>query len=196
MQVAPPPTAADLGANLMTQGNERFLRENRDVGQMVGGDVSGVGNLREGTGQTGQAGRAGQNTRRTSSMFNQFGGFNQYGGYNQLGGLYGAGMYNSLNRQRQSLRMPVQLGFSTPAVHTPAVVADRVQTRLDRIPRIREMGSVTVEMEGQTAVLRGQVATAADRELVAKMLLLEPGISDVRNELTSAPPADNPPALP
>jgi hypothetical protein len=56
------------------------------------------------------------------------------------------------------------------------------------------MGSVNIEMEGQTAVLRGQVATAQDREqdraLVARMLLLEPGISDVRNELTFAPSND------
>ena len=89
---------------------------------------------------------------------------------------------------RQQLRVPLRLGpngvsFSSMA---PAVATGpnlRVQNHLARIPHLKSPGSVKVEMEGQVAILRGEVGSQHERDLVARLVLLEPGIADVRNEL-------------
>lgn len=184
----------------MIPSDARFLRDNREAGQIVGGTAVGVGALRDQTGQVGQAGQMMQGFQRTQTGFNMGGfnarGFNQFGNMGQMGQLgrmFGGAMNTRGARTRENLRTSVELGFQAPAAPTPTVVSSRVQNRIARIPRIQEMGSVNVQMEGQTAVLQGQVASAQDRDLVARMLLLEPGISDVRNELTLA--ASNDPAV-
>ncbi|TVS09222.1 MAG: BON domain-containing protein [Planctomycetaceae bacterium] len=172
----------------MIPSDARFLRDNRDPGQIVGGTAVGVGALRD---QTGQAGQMMQGFQRTQPGFNVGGfnarGFNQFGNMGQMGQFgraFGGAMNTRGARTRETLRTSVELGFQAPVAPTPTAVSSRVQNRIARIPRIQEMGSVNVQMEGQTAVLQGQVASAQDRDLVARMLLLEPGISDVRNELT------------
>lgn len=158
------------------QGSERFLRENRDAGQMVGGDVQGIGNLR------GQTDGGSQNT---SGMF---GGQNSYGSRSMLSNMMNSGMFGSSRQQRQQLRVPLRIGpNSFPfASTTPPVTTGpnlRVQNRLARLPQLKDRGSVEVEMEGQVAVLRGAVTSQHERDLVARLVLLEPGIEDVRNEL-------------
>lgn len=169
-------------------GTERFVRDNRDPGQLVGGTAQGVGNLR---GQTDVGGQG------TSGMFgNQGGGFNTS---NQFGGAFNNAMFNAMSRQRQQLRVPLRLGpngvsFSST---TPAVASGpnlRVQKHLARIPQLKNPGSLAVEMEGRVAVLRGEVSSQHERDLVARLVLLEPGIADVRNELQVAamPPAPTP----
>lgn len=183
-------TAEQLGATGMIDSNARYLRENRQAGQLVGGEMAGVGALRDQTGQTGQTGQMTQGFGRGTTGFNT-GGLNQFSNLSRMSNMFG-GRTGQRGPTRMNMRTSVQLGFPAPTVQaSPAVVSNRVQTQIARIPRIQEMGSVTVEMQGRTAVLRGQVATEQDRALVAKMLLLEPGISDVQNELTFAPPADS-----
>jgi osmotically-inducible protein OsmY len=156
-----------------TTGEERFLRENRDVSELVGGGTAGV--VRGAANATGQAGRAlgAQSRGGRSNQFNQF--------RNMFGSQFG----NQFNF-RQQLRVPVRLGFTPAARPAPTVISGRVQSRLERIPRVRNMGSVSVQMDGSTAVLSGAVSTADDRNLLARVLLLEPGVSDVRNELQVA----------
>jgi hypothetical protein len=179
-------------------GDERFLRENREAGQMVGGTSVGVGNL---AGQAAPNGlNMGRNAAAQGGAFGtrgNFGGQNTFGGQNAFGaqGRFGgvnqfgnAGRNNMMGRQRQTLRVPVGIGFQPPAAAAPQVVSQQVQSRLDRTASVRRMGDVRVEMEGRVAVVRGQVATPHERELVARMLLLEPGIGDVRNELVVAAP--------
>ncbi len=159
------------------QGSERFLRENREVGQMVGGDAQGVGNLR---GQTDAGGQS------TSSMF---GGQSGYNSRSQLSNFMNSGMFGSSSRQqRQQLRVPLRIGpNSFPFSSAPPSVTSgpnlQVQNRLARMPQLKDRGSVQVEMQGQVAVLRGEVASQHERDLVARLVLLEPGIADVRNEL-------------
>lgn len=54
---------------------------------------------------------------------------------------------------------------------------------LQRIPPIRQGGPIQVIMDNDTAILRGRVATVADRELAENLARLEPGVWQVRNEL-------------
>jgi hypothetical protein len=191
-----PQVGIEAGEVGMIPDDARYLRENRAAGQIVGGAVSGVGALRGQGTQTGQGMQGMQGFPGTTRGFGTMGGFNQFGGFGgmgtlgQMGRMFGGAMNSRNTRTRQNLRASVELGFNAPPAQPPVVVGARVQQRIASIPRIQEMGSVNIEMEGQTAVLRGQVATAQDRELVARMLLLEPGISDVRNELTFAPSND------
>ena len=174
--------------NLGGQVNTEFLRENRTPGQQLAGlSTEGVGNTR---------GMMGQNTQGTSGMFGNQGGMNSMmGGFNSMnpmGSLYTAGLVNSLSRQRQQLRVPLRLGpdsfpFSSAAAPPIATGPNlRVQTRLARIPQLKERGSVKVEMEGQVAILRGEVQSQHERDLVGRVVLLEPGVADVRNELQVA----------
>lgn len=170
------------------QGDERFLRQNRDPGQMVGGTSQGIGNLRGQTDAGGQDAGGGLGSR---------GGFNPM---NPLGNSFmNSSMFNAMSRQRQQLRVPLRLGpngvsFSSTA---PAVATGpnlRVQGHLARSPHLKNSGSVQVEMEGQVAVLRGAVVSQHERDLVARLVLLEPGIADVRNELQVASAGPVPPA--
>jgi osmotically-inducible protein OsmY len=143
----------------------------------------------DGTGRT-QAGALGTG----AGQFGMMGGFNSP--MNTLNNLYAASMLNNLSRQRRPLRMPVTVGIEpTPALIAaaqPANVAQRVQTKLERIPQVRGSGSVSVTMDGKRAVVKGQVKSERDRELIGRMLLLEPGVGDVQNELVVAAPAPAP----
>ncbi len=195
-QASPQQTGGQQEGLGMIPDDARFLRDNRDPGQIVGGAGVGVGALRDQTGQPGQTNQM-QGFQRTQPGFNmgrfdargvnQFGNFGQMG---QLGRMFGGNMNVRGARTRENLRTSVELGFQPPVAPAPAAVSSRVQNRIARIPRIQEMGTVNLQMEGQTAVLQGQVASAQDRDLVARMLLLEPGISDVRNELTLVDSSD------
>ena len=69
------------------------------------------------------------------------------------------------------------------AARTPAAYESRVQQRMANNPQVRSMGSVSVTLERKTAVLQGSVRSEHDRQVLGKMLLLEPGIAGVRNEL-------------
>ena len=55
--------------------------------------------------------------------------------------------------------------------------------------RIRRYGPLQVTMEGRTATIRGAVASAYEREIVGNLVMFEPGVSQVQNQLTVGPPA-------
>ena len=56
-----------------------------------------------------------------------------------------------------------------------------------------ETGQIEVSVEGARAVLRGEVPSHHQRRLARLLLLLEPGISEVQNDLTVA---GRPPTVP
>jgi hypothetical protein len=49
-----------------------------------------------------------------------------------------------------------------------------------------------VSVEGATATLRGEVASERDRTLAERLVLFEPGIDSVRNELKVRSPSKGP----
>jgi len=59
---------------------------------------------------------------------------------------------------------------------------------LARTPRIARLSPISVTMESDTAVLRGQVRTQRDRQLAEDLVRLEPGVWEVRNELMVVEP--------
>lgn len=77
-------------------------------------------------------------------------------------------------------RTPVALSPAAGAPTTPPVATNVQVQRLSR---------VTIVMENDTAVLRGQVATEHDRQLAEILTKFEPGVWQVRNEVTVVPSA-------
>lgn len=58
-----------------------------------------------------------------------------------------------------------------------------------RVPGMERLGPVEVSVEGQTAILRGVVASDHQRDVAEQLVLLEPGVRAIRNELVVADPA-------
>jgi len=57
-------------------------------------------------------------------------------------------------------------------------------------------GSIEISVNGRTATLAGSVASANDRSLAEALVLLEPGIGDVQNDLVVTALPTPPPPLP
>jgi hypothetical protein len=77
-----------------------------------------------------------------------------------------------------------ELDSPTDAGNPAAVIADVIR----RNTRIQKLSPITVRLERETAILRGRVATEHDRQLVELLTRFEPGIWQVRNELTVGDP--------
>ena len=154
------------------QGSERFVRDSRDPGAFVGADSADSANF---FGQT-QGGFAGS-------------GLEQFLGRAAQRDFQNEGSAN-LGR-RAPLRPSLSLGFDVSGP-SAAVVSTQMTQRLAKLPNLQELTPVTVAIEGRTAILRGRVATQHDRQMLAQIVLLEPGVSAVRNELQLPVPKSAP----
>lgn len=161
----------------------RFVRGARQPGEFVGAgseDLAGfIGAVQAGATQTGRAAVAtlGSQARgtRTSTQ-----------------GRSTTGRSTSGRAAATELRTPVQMDFEFPARST-ATAAAAIQTRLNQILAAETLPAIRVELSGETARLSGMVATARERQLAERLVLLEPGIWEVSNELIvaeSAAPRD------
>lgn len=146
-------------------GDERFLRENRQPGAFVGADTGDAVNLR-------------------SQMQGQV---QQQNFGNLFQNLFGNANIQNQNPRTQ-LRIPIKLGFAPRPIPTTQV-AVTFTARLTRLPEFHATGPIEVTMEGRTAVLRGKVASEADRQLAEDLAMLEPAVRAVRNELVVDPAA-------
>ncbi len=110
-------------------------------------------------------------------------------------------MIDNLNDMRESRRRwreqrnappPIRVklvpGFEPPA---PSAVraAPAVQTRINHTLAAHAMTGAQIQISGQTATLRGSVNSPHEAALAEQLALLEPGISQVQNQLTVAPQA-------
>ncbi len=144
--------------------------------------ISGLGGGAAGFGQNGLGGLGGFGTGfGTGFGGGGFGGGFGGGGFGGRGG-FGNQNQNNQNQNQTMLRAAVKLGFSYAGPSSSAR-SQQLNARLARIPLPANVSGVQVEMQGRTAVLRGEVATSADAQLVERLLALEPGIDSVQNEL-------------
>ncbi len=177
-------------------GNEDFVRatsrEQRESNsrQFVGSDTGDLndfmsamqemrgGNARGGLSGLGNAGR-------------------RPGGANQPGARAGTG-----GRAREQVRTSLTLGFRPLGPTLDPRGFDQrgiaLTRALARTSRVRVIAPVEVAVEGQTAILRGTVASQHDRVLAEQLVRLEPGIWNVKNELVveGSSDASTPPRLP
>jgi hypothetical protein len=168
--------------------SDRFMRGNRDAGaSFVGADINEVRGVGSAT-QGGVQGLQGlQSRQRNQNAFNQFRQFDQL--REQLQNMNNFGRNN-----RTQVRIGLTLGFTPPPAVTTATTA-AVAQRLTQLPGLSLADNPQVLLEGRTAVVRGTAASEQDREMVSRLLLLEPGISSVRNEMTVAQGTADPDSL-
>jgi osmotically-inducible protein OsmY len=89
---------------------------------------------------------------------------------------------NNGMQQTPQFRTRMEIGFSYAPVNTTAVAATLVK-RLQGHHGIKSSAPIEVAVQGQTAILRGEVSSDHDRLLAEQLLRLEPGIWLVQNEL-------------
>ncbi len=99
------------------------------------------------------------------------------------------GSYGSRGRtQNDVIRSSVRVGFNPPVENSEEIAAE-LAARLSRIPGLKkapQAANVQVDLDGRTAILKGTVPTANDRLVLERLLLLEPGVDKVQNELVVA----------
>ncbi len=160
-----------LGSGGTTTGSERYMRGNRQAGNFVGSDATEVSQFfsaltggRAGAGGGGDSGLRANNNRGND--------FNNQG-----------------QDQSRSTTIPhrlvVSFRYAAPRIQLPVANASGAIT-LKGLNRLQSRGPLSVELRERTAILRGVVATDHDRALAETLTLLEPGISQVQNELTVA----------
>lgn len=171
----------DLGQEMESTGRmlfsaNQFQVGNRQAGQFVGTSLFDprmfIGATTSG-GQSGTAllgGRAPQ--RRTLPG---------------AGGAAGAtpGLGGQGQGAAKSIRVTARLAFEPPKIDSRRVSASLVR-RFQQPGQIQIRLPVEVTVDGRTATLRGQVATEYDRILAERFVRMEPGISQVINELVVA----------
>lgn len=154
--------------------------------QSTFGIAPGAGGMGMGMGGMGMNG-LGMGGMGMGGMGRGIGGFgnNQFGN-NQFG------MQNNRNGQqggKPNLRIPMRVDFDVPIV--PAVVAaTRIQAfenRLPKFPGLKGVEGITMTADGQTAILRGSVKTQKQKELVERLVMFEPGVIKVQNDIKVEP---------
>ncbi|MBN2473225.1 MAG: hypothetical protein JXB62_01355 [Pirellulales bacterium] len=159
----PTSVSEEIGAVL---GNERFIRGNREGASFVGrdaDDVAGFVGSQQGV-TPGDVATATEGLRIEAAP-----------DANQTAlpaALPRVGMY----------RPRLRIGFAIPP-QAPQTVSTELARRLQSCPGLHLQSPIEVYLEGETATLRGAVASERDRSLAQLMVLFEPGISQVRNEL-------------
>ena len=202
-------TGAAAGNAARTQGfeqtgqisSEAALQRNQSafVGGTGGSFLSRTGT--GATGLTGSTGLTGMSGLSGLGGLGGLGGFGGLGGLNSFGGGFGRnngmGMFgnqfgqgNTTTSNTRQVRTSLRAAFPIPAGAQTAVMA-RFQQRLPKIPGLETVEAVAVNMDGKTAVLQGVVADANQRDLIERLVLLEPGIADVRNELLVGSPSSS-----
>jgi hypothetical protein len=138
------------------RGNERFLRGNRQAADFVGTNTRDQRDFIGAAGSVaGQVRAATEGLRvETTAEANE--------------------VVRSATQIRSAIydpRLRVGFDFSPPS---PAAMASRLVDRLAESPRLGLTGPVSVSVEGQTATLRGVVASEHDRTLAGLLLSWSP----------------------
>ena len=170
-------TTANEGTLL--RGNERFIRGNRRGGSFVGNDARArrgfVGTLQGGTTQQVAPAAAAVRIPRSQSA--------------------NTTAATTVNPATGAYQPRLTIGFEVDQPSSTAVT-EAVIRQLEATPGLHPANRIEVSVEGGTAKLRGVVASERDRALIERLVLFEPGISAVRNDLKVMPKLQNPEQLP
>lgn len=118
--------------------------------------------------------------RSTSSLRQgQFGQFGQQG----LDANLANGGRRRGGQTTGQIRVIFRPAFSTALAATPASI-ERISDSLTKSTAFVGASGLSVETDGGVVVLRGQVTSEYNRQLAERMARLEPGVTQVRNDLT------------
>jgi hypothetical protein len=181
--------SATTGSSGQLTGNERFLRENRQ-GAFVGadsGDSANVFSQQQGAGQGNQF----NNLLGQQGLFSQLNRLNQQNARNNSRSAQSKLRF--LVRADDDLTISTGPQFNGANATTPAPA---LAARLARLPALQNLPPVQVTLRDRTAIVSGTVPSERAKRLVAGVLLLEPGVGDVQNELIVDQAASNAEPLP
>lgn len=139
------------------------------------GGMGGVGGL---GGMSGLGGMGGLGGGRLGMM----GGLGGLGGFRNQSGLGGA------RNNSSQMRVVVRPDMENLATERQANI-DTVPQVLSRLPLPERLQGINANVDADTIVLTGQVASDSDKRLAEKIVRLEPGVYSVRNELEVVPTA-------
>ena len=157
-------SSSGTGGMSTLRGNERFIRGNRRPGDFIG---SGTRNRSHFTGS--QQGTVGGRVQPATTSLH----VTTPPAVNQPApsALTASGLYQPT----------LEIGFDLP--NRTAKLSSELTRHLQASPANRQGSRIAVSVEGRTAILRGEVASESDRTLAEQLVLFEPGISTVQNDL-------------
>lgn len=144
-----------------------------------------------GRGQTGQRQGLNQgNTRRGANRGNANNQFQQQNFANQ------GNMQGQTNQRQIRPQMQVAFNFKRPPQQkTDQVLTrrfDNLNLRFQKLSERPAFKGLKLETDNGVVTLRGEVETEADSKLATNLVLLEPGVKSVENELTVTSAAEPP----
>lgn len=187
-----------FGTNAQSAQTGQAAVGGTDIGQEFGGeftfDSGGFGGAGFG-GANQNAGRLGGLGGGLGGFGGGLGGFG--GGLGGFGGGFGGGGFGGggfggqgQQNNQSKIRATVKLGFTIE--RPPAEVRARnVNATLRRLPLPKKFQSVNVSIDGGTAIINGAASNVEDVDVLKQLLLLEPGVYDVR---FAGDPAESKPA--
>ncbi len=94
----------------------------------------------------------------------------------------------TVQNSAQPARVEVKVAFTPPRPTSDQMSRD-IRTRLAKLLAANHMSQPTVNFDGDTVVLSGAAASENERDVISQLLAIEPGIRNVRNEMTVGEPA-------
>jgi hypothetical protein len=88
----------------------------------------------------------------------------------------------------QPMRVEVKVAFDTQRP-TSAQFVETIRTRLAKVLVNHPASKPVVNMDGDTVIISGVAASENERDVITQLLAIEPGVRDVRNEMTIGQPA-------
>lgn len=160
---------------------------------------SGMGGGFGNSGYGGQQNFIGRDSADMSAAWNQMGQagaqfFNQMNrntGRNNRGGSRGDNAASEIENPEQPMRVVLKVAFPTPTP-SPAQLTNNVRTSVRHVLASQGIASPQITMEGDVVVIRGVAADENQRLVLEKVVSLEPGVREVRNEMTIAQPTASP----
>jgi len=157
---------------------------NTGAGSVFGNQVTGTNRL--GGGTTYFVGRDAASMAATFNQFSRAGA--QF--FNQMNREYsrrqrGSTSAQPTDRDRNPVRVELRVAFDGPR-QAPSAVEEQIRTRLGKVLTQHNIAPPVVKMEGDTAVLLGEAISESQRLMFEKLVSLEPGVRQVRNEVVVA----------
>ena len=81
---------------------------------------------------------------------------------------------------------PRSLSAAESCAAAPNAVAASISSRLTRLAVDHSLGQPQIAVQGDTVVLRGVAQSDSQRRVLERLILLEPGVLNVRNEMVLA----------
>jgi hypothetical protein len=163
-------TAANGGGTDLTQPDVSAFDEIQRGGTLGSAAASGFG-----PGATGNTGGA-----------NAFGGGGGFGGFGGLGGLFGGGGLGGAQSTTPTIRTRLRSAIQVTPI-TPQRVQANANQRMVQLPGRQGLQNVRVDVVGRTAVIEGTATSNRDRRMAELLMRLEPGVSQVQNNVLVSP---------